>query len=245
MPQPGDAAAAATTGSAGPAVTPDLTGMKTALLALLGDQEIVKTLREVFGVDQKEKELQTLKEEVAAQKLIIEQQEERLHDLEQYSKRNCLNFTGVPENPDENTLQLAVDLAKMANVSLHRTDLDRAHRIGAPKPAAPGQPRPPPRPLVVKFISYQKREAVWFGRRDLRKAIPPRGSSLPEGSGGKVFVQENLTRRNQELMFEARQLKRAGKLWAVWSDGCVPKAKKTQQAPTVRLRSKADLRQFE
>ena len=40
-------------------------------------------------------------------------------------------------------------------------------------------------------------------------------------------------------------MKRAGKLWAVWSDGCMLKVKKTQQAATVRLRSKADLQQFE
>ena len=46
-------------------------------------------------------------------------------------------------------------------------------------------------------------------------------------------------------MFHACQLRRAGKLWAAWSDGCILKAKRTQQAPTIRLRSMADLAQFE
>ena len=194
-------------------------GMKSMLLAMLGDQEVRSTLRALFGVDEKEKELQELKEEVAAQKVIISQQEERLADLEQYSRRNCLNFTGIPENGEENTVQLALDLGKMANVKLDRSDIDRAHRIGAPRRATQDQPRPPPRPLVVKFVSYQKREAVWFGRKDLRKAKPPRGSSLGEASAKDVYVQENLTRRNQDIMYEARQLRRAGKLWAAWSDG--------------------------
>ena len=219
--------------------------MKAMLLAMLGDQEVRSTLRALFGVDEKEKELQELKEEVAAQKVLLSQQEERLADLEQYSRRNCLNFTGIPENDDENTVQLAQDLGKMANVKLEKGDIDRAHRIGAPRRATPDQPRPPPRPLIVKFVSYQKREAVWFGRKDLRKAKPPRGSSVDERSAKEIYVQENLTRRNQDIMYEARQLRRAGKLWAVWSDGCVMKVKKTQQSPTVRLRSKADLRQFE
>ena len=219
--------------------------MKAMLLAMLGDQEVRSTLRALFGVDEKEKELQELKEEVAAQKVQLAQQEERLADLEQYSRRNCLNFAGIPENEDENTVQLALDLGKMANVKLERSDIDRAHRIGAPRRPTQDQPRPTPRPLVVKFVSYQKREAVWFGRRELRKAKPPRGSSLAEGATKDIYAQENLTRRNQEIMFEARQLRRAGKLWAVWSDGCVMKVKKTQQSPTVRLRSKTDLRQFE
>ena len=224
---------------------PELGELKTALLAMLSDQEIRSTLRELLGVEEKEKQIRELKEEVAAQKAVIADQEERLADLEQYSRRNCLNFTGIPESREENAVQLAIDLAKMANVMLERADIDRVHRIGKPKVAAPSQPPPPPRPLVVKYVSYLKREAVWFGRRDLKQAKPPRGSTLTEGATKNVFVQENLTRKNQEIMYQARQLKRAGKLWAVWSDGCMLKVKKTQQAATVRLRSKADLQQFE
>ena len=46
-------------------------------------------------------------------------------------------------------------------------------------------------------------------------------------------------------MYLTQQLKRAGKLWAFWSDGYILKVKRTQQAPTVRLNSKTDLSQFE
>ena len=223
----------------------ELSDMKTALLAMLSDQDIRSTLRELLGVEEKEKQIKELKEEVEAQKAVIMDQEERLADLEQYSRRNCLNFTGIPETKDENTVQLAIDLGKMVNVKLDRADLDRAHRIGRPNAAAPGQPDPPPRPLVVKYVSYLKREAVWFARKDLKQAKPPRGSPLVEGSTKSAFIQENLTRKNQEIMYHARQLKRAGKLWAVWSDGCVLKVKKTQQSPTVRLKCKSDLQRFE
>lgn len=233
--------------------------IKSSLLAMLGDDDVRSMLRGIFGVEEREREVRELreevaahqvasrelKEEIAAQKTVIRQQEERLSDLEQYSRRNCLNFVGVPEAKEENAVQLALDLAKMANVKLDRADIDRAHRIGAPKPATSDQPQPPPRPLVVKYVSYLKREAVWFGRREVRKAKPPRTSSLTEDMTKDIFIQENLTRRNQEIMFHARQLRRAGKLWATWSDGCILKAKRTQQAPTTRLRSMADLAQFE
>ena len=224
---------------------PDLAGMKAALLAMLGDEDVRSMLRDVFGLEEKEKEIRDLKQEVAAQKAVISDQENRLAELEQYSRRNCLNFTGVPEDKEENTVQLAIDLAKMANVKIDRSDIDRAHRIGKPKSAAQGQSSPPPRPLVIKFVSYLKREAVWFGRKELRSAKPPRGSNLTDGSMKDVFVQENLTRKNQEIMYQARQLKRAGKLWAVWLDGCVLKVKRSQQSAMVRLSSKSDLAQFE
>ena len=133
----------------------------------------------------------------------------------------------------------------MTNVKLERGDIDRVHRIGKPRVTAPGQTTASPRPLVVKYVSYLKREAVWFGRKELRQAKPPRGSTIADGSMKNAFIQENLTRKNQEIMYLARQLKRAGKLWAVWSDGCILKVKKSQQAATVRLNTKSDLSQFE
>lgn len=223
---------------------PDLAEIKAALLAMLGDQDIRSTLREVFGLEEKEKEIRELKQEVAAHKALISEQGDRLAELEQYSRRNCLNFAGVPEGKDENTVQLAIDLAKMTNVKIDRTDIDRAHRIGRPKAATQGQ-TPAPRMLVVKYVSYLKRESIWFGRKEMRTAKPPRGSNLTEACMKEVFVQENLTKKNQEIMYLARQLKRAGKLWAVWSDGCVMKVKRSQQSATVRLSSKSDLSQFE
>ena len=219
--------------------------MKTTLLAMLEDGDIRATLRSLFGIEEKEKEIKELKQELAAHKAVIGEQNDRLAELEQYSRRNCLNFTGIPENRDENAVQLAIDVAKMVNVKLDRADIDRAHRVGKPRASAPGQAPPPPRPLIVKYVSYLKREAVWFGRKELRSAKPPRGSILTEGSMKNVFIQENLTKRNQEIMYHARQLKRQGKLWAVWSDGCVLKVKKSQESATIRLSSREDLSQFE
>lgn len=224
---------------------PDFTDIKAALLAMLGDAEVRSTLRAVFGVEEKEREIRELKLEVATQKAQLEEQGNKIAELEQYSRRNCLNYTGVPENKDENTVQLAIDLAKMANVKIDKADIDRAHRIGKPRTPAPGQSAAPPRILVVKYVSYLKREAIWFGRKELRTAKPPRGSSLTEADMKAVFVQENLTKANQEIMYLARQLKKAGKIWAAWTDGCVLKVKKSQQSATVRLSSKADLAQFE
>ena len=83
---------------------PDIADMKQALLAMLSDGDIRSTLRELLGVEAREKEIAELKEEVAAQRTTISEQEQRLAELEQYSRRNCLNFTGVPESQNENTV---------------------------------------------------------------------------------------------------------------------------------------------
>ena len=53
---------------------PDLADIKSTLLAMLGDREIVSMLRGVFGLEEKEKEIRDLKQEVAARKAQINEQ---------------------------------------------------------------------------------------------------------------------------------------------------------------------------
>ena len=56
---------------------------------------------------------------------------EKLDDIEQYSRRNCLLFTGIVEKDDENTDQLVMDTCREGmGIELSLQDIDRSHRIG-------------------------------------------------------------------------------------------------------------------
>ena len=209
--------------------------MKAKFLAFLQDEDIRKEVRKLFGVEEKEREIAELKSLVKTQEAQIADQDKRLNELEQYSRRNCLSYTGIPEESAENPVQLAIDLAKTVGVKLDRTDLDRAHRV---ERVGQGQK---PRPLLVKYATYQRREQVWSARKVMRDAKPPRGSSLPENIMRNVYLQESLTRRNQEIMFAARELRRKKKLWAVWTDSCIMKVRVREGSPTVRITSMDDL----
>ena len=51
--------------------------------------------------------------------------------LEQYSRRNCLLFHGLPEQENENTNHLIIwFINKKLGVSINEYDLDRSHRLG-------------------------------------------------------------------------------------------------------------------
>ena len=54
-----------------------------------------------------------------------------LEDLQQYSRRNCVLVTGVPEEKDENTDELIKHLSTdKLEVPLADEDIDRSHRVG-------------------------------------------------------------------------------------------------------------------
>ncbi|XP_043193052.1 uncharacterized protein LOC122365686 [Amphibalanus amphitrite] len=218
--------------------------LKRALMACFSDNEIRKSLRDIFKeeLESRDKEIKQLKEQVNEQKKIIEAQADAIDDIEQYSRRNCLNFNGVTETANEKPVRLAIDLGRTLGVQLQPSDIDRAHRIGKPQTAQDGSARA--RSLIVKFVSYTKRDEVWRARKKLRTALPPRQSCLPQNATTNAYVTENLTRRNQKVMYAARQLRREGKIWAAWSDDCVMKIKTAPNAATQKIKSEEDLRRI-
>ena len=77
-------------------------------------QELIKTqVNEIVAdaVAAKDEEIHVLREE-------LEDTKGKFNELEQYSRRLCLNVSGVPEGPNESTDQIVMDLAKMADIMM-------------------------------------------------------------------------------------------------------------------------------
>ena len=131
---------------------------KESLVAAFEDEGVIAVLKErVLGplirdavaaaVAKKDEEIAALKEEVG--KLA-----EQVNDLEQYSRRQCLNFSGIPEQQNENTEKLIIEIAKAAGVNVKPDDIDVSHRIGKPKAGKP-------RAIIAKFQSFSKRQEMY------------------------------------------------------------------------------------
>lgn len=109
-----------------------------------------------------------------------------IEDLQQYTRRNCVLVTGVPEETGENTDETIIKLAKeKMEVPLTGQDIDRSHRIGTRKDGKP-------RSIVVKFCRYNMRYKFIKARANLK--------------GTKVGVQELLTPYTQHLLKRAKEL---------------------------------------
>ena len=68
-----------------------------------------------------------------------------IEDLQKYGKRNCIVVTGIPEEKGEVTDKVVQELAsEKLGVEVEDTDIDRSHRMGAPKPGIV-------RPIITKF----------------------------------------------------------------------------------------------
>ena len=86
-------------------------------------------------------------------------------NAEQYSRRNCLRISDVPENNDEVTDNIVLDLATAIDADIKLEDIDRRHRLGKPKSRDSSDDTPArPRDMIVKFSTYRARQKVYKAR---------------------------------------------------------------------------------
>ena len=87
--------------------------LKAAIVRILKDDVFVDIIRDQVkaavdhAVAAKDAEIESLKEELSETKA-------QLNNLEQYSRRLCLDVNGIPETPSEDADRLIMDTAKLA-----------------------------------------------------------------------------------------------------------------------------------
>ena len=204
-----------------------LDDLKVLLHACFEDADLMKPLRENLLDPFVKQELEKRDKRIDQLEQQVKEQQQAINDLEQYSRRNILNIDGVPETEGGQPVKVAAEIAKLVGVKLSPADVDWAHRLGRPKKNAEK-----PRTILVKFVSYQKRDELWAARKNLKKAEVPRSSTFTAESVKKLYLAENLTQENKRVMYTARQLRRDGKIWAAWTDGCIMKIRVSDTSPT-------------
>lgn len=208
--------------------------LKSTFLQCIKDPEFSTVLRDVMTPMIRElmsEVLASKDEEIAALKSELNATKAAVNELEQYSRRLCLNISGIPESDGENTDNLVLKVATAAGVSMTSADIERSHRVGRP---GSGKTRT----LVARFTAWRAREGLYSARKNLEASR----CDLPADVLKNTFISENLTKTNMAVMYAARQLRRSGKIHSVWSDNCRMKVRKERDGATNVIKTLDDLR---
>ena len=88
----------------------------------------------------------------------------KFDDHEQYSRRNCLVITGLPETEGEDTDTIIHNLfLNKLGINMDIYQIDRSHRLG-PRRYREDQTLIS-RPIIVKFATYRSRKTVFNAKR--------------------------------------------------------------------------------
>ena len=129
-----------------------------------------------------------------------EKTEERLSELEQYSRRNCILIHGVEEgNQEENLIPTVLKIFnEKLDLDIKKHQIDRTHRIGAKRTMAEITKKGH-RAIVVKFVSYEQRSEVFNNKRKLK--------------GSNLVISESLTRQRLDLLKCAKEKFDKNNVW--------------------------------
>ena len=146
---------------------------------------------------------------------------ESLNNLEQYTRRECLEVSGIAELQDENTDELVIKVGSLMGVEINKEDISVSHRI--PKPSfssvAAGNwnnvEASTPK-IIVKFTCRATRERFYVARKNLKdKTTGNLDLLLP--SENKIYISENLTATNRELFKDCLKVKKDLNYRFIWT----------------------------
>ncbi|XP_072172524.1 uncharacterized protein [Diadema setosum] len=153
------------------------------------NHDIAAKENEVFALKKKVKDLE---KSLAGVRNIQEEQE-------QYSRRKSLRIYGIPEKQNEKTDELVRGVVKEhLDIELGLSDISRSDRITT-KSRPGARSTEGPKPLIVKFSTYNTKRAVFDAKARLR--------------GTRIFIQEDLTQHRRELINAAKQKSTVKRVW--------------------------------
>ena len=136
-----------------------------------------------------------LKREVNELNDKVSKLEEEQENINSYSRRDCLEFHGIPQNLTENTDELIMRVTNLVGVQITLNDISISHRLPSRRRSTP--------PIIAKFTNRRTKDLIYQNKGKLRS----RYSS----------DNESLTPQAKELYFKVREFRNAHQFKYAWT----------------------------
>ena len=175
-----------------------------------------------------------LKLEVNAMSQKIIKLEEGQEELKSYSRRDCLEFHGIPETPSENTDEIVKQICNLIDVDITEADVSVSHRL----PTRRGTVKS----IIAKFTRRNIRDKIYRQRSRLRNYTS--SDIVLSHTSNKLYINESLTPSAKELFYKVREFCKMYKFKYVWTRYGKCYLKKNDQEHDTAL-SFTSLKEFE
>ena len=187
------------------------------------------------------KENESLKRELLRTKEDLKEQKEEtqnvwssLDDLEQYTRKNSLEISGVPESCYTSTEEVVLKVAQALDVNITPNDIEISHKLKC---------RGSSNIIIAKFVSHKTKSKLYKERTKLKdiRLTDLFPSFATAAHAGRIFINENLTNFRRYLLGKAIDMKRDDLLISAWTiDGKVF-VKTSPEGRPIKIYCEADL----
>nr|CAI5866974.1 unnamed protein product [Callosobruchus analis] len=139
--------------------------------------------------------VQKIQSEVEANHKSVSELEDRIAILEDSGRKNTLRLDGIAETPQENLIKVTLTLINdKLGIKCTEDDLNDVYRLGRPNSSKP-------RTVIVKFISFLKKFAIY------------KSKSLLKNTG--IYINEDLGKPKYEAFKSTRIRYGAKNVWTI------------------------------
>lgn len=179
------------------------------------------------------KEIDRLKSENEVLKTKVTTLELRVDDMENYSRRNCVEIQGIPERQGENVSEVVKELGNALNVDIVDEMIDACHRVGRIN-----SERNQPRGIIVKFVRRTDKETL-MNKRRVKRDFSTRHMGMAMDT--PIYLNDSLSPSRRRLLAQARQLRKEKAYKHLWLRNGNILLRKEDGSPIVEIRTQADL----
>ena len=163
-----------------------------------------------------EKELAAVRNQLAEKEEEIAELYYLQDRLEQYTRKNSLEFHGVPESAYSSPEEVVLKISEALEVPVGPQDIEISHKLNNKGNKA----------IIAKFISHKVKSNLYRARTKLKSIrmtdLFPGSSYATTTEANRIYINENLTSYRKRIMKKASEKRRDGELLSVWSlDGTI------------------------
>lgn len=187
-------------------------------------------------------ENKSLKAEVLKSSNEICELKDAINKLEQYSRRDCLEVRGIPQEAEEDTTKVIMKLGKEIGVNIHQNDISVSHRVPSRKTMTTRSATNSSPAIIVKFVRRDVRDQFYHARKELRNKTT---TDLGYDDSKKIYISESLTQKNKDLLYHCRNFKKERGFKFVWTTNGRISLRKDDKSPAIHILSMNDLQKLQ
>ena len=164
------------------------------------------------------------------------------HDLEQYTRRECVEIRGIPvaaTPSEEQTNNIVKDVGKLLGVDITDNDISVSHRMPQSQERK-GKPRPPA--VIVKFTRRDVKDNFYRARKHLKDLTT---QDLGYSEKNKIYLAESLSERNRMLFKDCLKVKKDLEFKFIWTLNGKIFMRKDKDSPVHLIANKEDLQKMQ
>ena len=166
----------------------------------------------------------------------VDRLNEALDNLEQYTRKNSLEFHGISENSYQSTEEPVLKLAAALDVQVAPSDIEISHKLKRKSGA---------NSIIAKFCSHKIKTKLYKERTKLKYIkdldLFPGYAAAAARFSDRLFINENLTSYRRGLVDAANRKRRDGRIHSIWTMDGKLFVKTSPEGNPVRIFTENDL----